>query len=269
VYIALEDGQYWYEVHGQGIPVVLLHGFTGSTQTWNHFLQSVKGIKVITIDLPGHGKTKLENPRLMEDCCKDLDIIFETLGLDSFHLLGYSMGGRTALSYACLYPWRLQSLILESASPGLLSNEERTDRIEKDGRLAEKLEKAGIESFVDFWENIPLFATQKSLPQSVRKAIRKERLNQDAFGLASSLRYMGTGKQPSWWNHLSSIQLPVFLLTGGKDEKFVRINKKMQKLFFSCKLKVCENVGHAVHVENPQIFDKLVTEFVKEVHNSR
>ncbi|WP_068672745.1 2-succinyl-6-hydroxy-2,4-cyclohexadiene-1-carboxylate synthase [Oceanobacillus sp. Castelsardo] len=267
MYISLEDGQYWYETYGEGIPVVLLHGFTGSTETWNDFLRSVEGIKVITIDLPGHGKTELENPRFMEDCCKDLDMIFETIGLDSFHLLGYSMGGRTALSYACLYPERLQSLILESASPGLLSNVERTNRIENDERLAEKLEKEGIQSFIDFWENIPLFSTQKNLPASVKEAIRKERLNQDAVGLATSLRYMGTGKQPSWWKDLSTIPIPVFLLTGEKDEKFVRINKKMQKLFFSCKLKVCENVGHAIHVENPEIFGKLVTEFVKEVHN--
>ena len=268
MYVAIEDGKYWYEVHGEGIPVVLLHGFTGSTETWNHVLHFMKGIKVISIDLPGHGKTKLENPRLMEECCKDLNHIFETLELDSFHLLGYSMGGRTALSYACLYPQRLQSLILESASPGL-SEAERIGRVENDKWLANKLEKEGIRSFVDFWENIPLFSTQKKLSDSVKEEIRKERLGQDVIGLATSLRYMGTGKQPSWWNDLLAISMPVLLLTGEKDEKFVQINKKMQKLIVSCKLKVCEDVGHAIHVENPEIFGKLVTEFVKEVHNSR
>lgn len=65
--------------------------------------------------------------------------------------------------------------------------------VKKDERLADKIEREGIESFVTMWENIPLFETQKSLAQNVQEAVRKERLANNSNGLANSLRGMGTG----------------------------------------------------------------------------
>ncbi|WP_163971529.1 2-succinyl-6-hydroxy-2,4-cyclohexadiene-1-carboxylate synthase [Oceanobacillus halotolerans] len=264
MYFSLNDANYWYEVHGEGVPVVCLHGFTGTSQTWSSFLTSWQAsFQVITVDLPGHGKTKVEHPRSMEDCCEDLRQLLDHLQLESVHLLGYSMGGRTALSFAMLYPNHVRSLILESASPGLSTSEERMARIERDDKLASKITREGIIAFVDFWENIPLFATQKQLPENIQAAIRMERLEQDEAGLAQSLCYMGTGKQPSWWNDLQTFVRPVLLLVGEMDHKFIKINVEMQKVFPNSTLKMVEKSGHAIHVEQPAFFDKLVTEFLK------
>ena len=58
--------------------------------------------KVITIDLPGHGKTHCQTPRTMETFCKDVDELLNHLKMEKVHLLGYSMGGRTALSFTML-----------------------------------------------------------------------------------------------------------------------------------------------------------------------
>ncbi|WP_231514777.1 2-succinyl-6-hydroxy-2,4-cyclohexadiene-1-carboxylate synthase [Oceanobacillus salinisoli] len=264
MYYSINDAMYWYEVHGEGVPVVLLHGFTGSTSTWKNFTKFAEGFRLITVDLPGHGKTKIHTPRNMEECCNDIELLFRSIGLDSFHLLGYSMGGRTALSYAIMHPGGVRSLILESASPGLSEEKDRNKRIKNDEQLAKKIEKEGIRAFVDFWGNIPMFASQKELSPEVQQEIRQERLSQSEEGLSMSLRYMGTGKQPSWWEHLPSMRIPVLLLVGERDEKFIQINKKMQKLLISCKLKICEQAGHAVHVEKPDIFGKLVTSFMKD-----
>lgn len=60
------------------------------------------------------------------------------------------------------YPETIEQLILESASPGLQTIEERTVRVKADNILAERLEKEGIQAFVDYWENIPLFESQKT-----------------------------------------------------------------------------------------------------------
>ncbi|WP_373893143.1 2-succinyl-6-hydroxy-2,4-cyclohexadiene-1-carboxylate synthase [Virgibacillus sp. CBA3643] len=265
MYFSIKDASYWYEIHGEpGNPtVVMLHGFTGSTSTWADFIASWKNeLRIITIDLPGHGHTKTPSPRTMEACCADLKALFQYLQLETFHLLGYSMGGRTVLSFALTYPELVQSLILESSSPGLETKQERDQRVEKDEQLAQRIENEGVTSFVDFWENIQLFQTQKNLPLEVQAGIRQERLAQSAPGLAQSLRHMGTGSQPSWWEAMKQFSKPVLLIAGTYDEKFLAINKKMEKRLGASHLEIIENAGHAIHVEQPKIFGKLVGEFI-------
>jgi 2-succinyl-6-hydroxy-2,4-cyclohexadiene-1-carboxylate synthase len=115
------------------------------------------------------------------------------------YLIGYSMGGRLALSVAMIHPERVSGLVLESSSPGLDSPEERKMRREQDSRLSRRILEEGIESFVDYWEGIPLFASQLSMDPSKRKKVREERLNNNPVGLRGSLIGMGTGSQPSWW----------------------------------------------------------------------
>lgn len=264
MYFQINNAAYWYEVHGTGVPVVMLHGFTGSADTWRPFAANQeKQLQVIAIDLPGHGQTKAK-VRSMEECLYHLHKLIECLHLESFHLLGYSMGGRTALSFALTYPEKIRSLILESASPGIADEEERHLRMEKDEQLADWLMENGVESFTNYWENLPLFQTQKNLPENVQQEIRDGRLRQSKKGLAQSLRSMGTGRQHSNWEYLHQVKEPVLLLVGGLDQKFIDKNKKMESNMPSSTLVVCENAGHVVHVEKSAEFDRIVTAFILE-----
>lgn len=250
----------WNEFAEQTL--VLLHGFTGSISTWEQIASLLPNtIRVIAIDLIGHGKTDApgESSRYtMMEQVADLEEIFVQLQLRTFTLLGYSLGGRVALSYACAFPQRIKQLILESSSPGLKTEEEQQARILSDEQLANKIEQNGVEAFVRSWENIPLFATQKKLPIHVQQAIRTERLSQTAIGLANSLRGMGTGAQKSIWPDLKKIYFPVYLLTGESDQKFCKIAEEMKKLIPNVEHIVVSNVGHAIHVENSTIFATIV-----------
>lgn len=242
--------------------LVLLHGFTGSTKTWNTIVSLLPTtIKIVAVDLMGHGKT--DQPEevdkySMEEQIEILNELFDELQLVKFFLLGYSMGGRVALSYANKYPERIHHLILESSSPGLKTAEERQKRIESDEKLADFIMEKGLENFIDYWENIPLFKTQKQLPQNEQEKIRKGRLSQNPLGLANSLRGMGTGKQASVWEHLNTFTFPVTILAGSLDEKYCNIGKEMADLMPNAKYVEIEQVGHTIHVENPTQFAKIV-----------
>lgn len=263
MYYSVENMDYWYEIHGEGIPVVLFHGFTGSSATWQTLTgQDLFDVKFITIDLPGHGRTK-GIAKTMNACCTDLHQLFQELGLKKFFLAGYSMGGRTALSYAIKYPETIQGLLLESASPGLQVESERKARAEHDQLLAERIEEEGVEAFIDYWENIALFSSQKKLPLDKQEEIRKERLLHTAEGLASSLRGMGTGAQASNWDKLNELHFPVLLLAGSLDTKFVKLNESMLQRLPNAVLEVCQGAGHAIHVEKPQFFNELLVAFAK------
>jgi 2-succinyl-6-hydroxy-2,4-cyclohexadiene-1-carboxylate synthase len=243
--------------------LLLFHGFTSTSQTWVPFLESwSKAHRVIAIDMPGHGKTASSDAITMESFTAAVAAFLDLHEINEVKLLGYSMGGRAALSFACRYPEKVSSLLLESASPGLKTEEERCARQQQDERLAQRLETEGLEEFVGFWENLPLFETQKSLPKSIQMQIRQERLSQQASGLAASLRTMGTGKQTSNWDKLSLLDRPVILVAGALDHKFVGINQEMEKQLPNASIHIAAAAGHSVHVEQPRIFDKIVRRYL-------
>ena len=250
--------------------LVFLHGFTGSSSTWREVRNEFKeNYRTIAIDLTGHGKTTVPDTPAryaMEEQIEDLESLFEHLGLNSFYLVGYSMGGRIALAYTIRYPERVRALILESSSPGLSDEQDRVDRREADKLLARKIIDEGITSFVDKWEDIPLFQSQKSLPAEKREAIRNERLLQSEVGLANSLLGIGTGSQKSYWEALSTVSTPVFLLTGEYDAKFVAIAREMAALNPAWRHTVVPEAGHAIHVEKPRLFATMIMEYLQELY---
>ncbi|WP_232824098.1 MULTISPECIES: 2-succinyl-6-hydroxy-2,4-cyclohexadiene-1-carboxylate synthase [Paraliobacillus] len=265
--LTVNDRSYWIEEYGEdtGIPLLFLHGFTGSHKTWRNTIESFSSYRCIAIDLPGHGQTKCNEPVRMEDFCEDLALILNQLAIEKVHLIGYSMGGRAALSFTLLHSKKVASLTLESASPGLDSPNEQVARQTKDDSWAGKIEKEGVQAFVDQWESLPLFATQQALPYVVKNEIRNERLAQSKKGLASSLRGMGTGKQPSWWDQLATISVPVSVIVGALDDKFVTIAKKMAKRSKRIQLHIVSDAGHAVHVEQKEKFDTIVKDFINDM----
>ena len=259
--------QYHVRIEGEGQPVLLLHGFTGSMNTWNAFIQDYKqSFQFISIDLLGHGLTETPTDASryeIHEAARDIKDLFISLDIQSAHILGYSMGGRLAIGFSVLYPEFVQSLILESSSPGLEDEKERRIRVDSDAQLALKIREYGIERFVDEWEQIPLFASQKRLSDAKKAAIRQERVSHTSLGLQNSLLGMGTGSQPSFWGELQKMNFPVLLLAGELDQKFVQLARKMQNCLKIVHFKTINDTGHAIHVEEPEIFGRIVSEFIR------
>lgn len=246
--------------------VVLLHGFTGCSANWASHVPAIEanGFHVTAVDLPGHGRTDSPtDPDLyrMSAVAADLAIIFEKLSLQQMHLLGYSMGGRLALYFALHHPELVRSLTLESASPGLQSSKDRRQRKDSDDALAAWIEEHGIEPFVDRWEQIPLFRSQRKLPQAERLNLRSQRLQNQAVGLAHSLRGMGTGVQPSLWPELGGLRSPIHIMVGGLDEKFCTISEQMTQLMPRAHVTTIPDAGHAIHLEQAGLFQEAVIDW--------
>lgn len=260
----INDDSYAYRIDGRGEVLVLFHGFTSAQTTWDSMYDElITTYQVLTIDLPGHGETWVQEDKSMKDFCDDFNALLESLSISEIHLLGYSMGGRTALSFANYYPEKIKSLILESASPGIADPIERKKRKEADKALAEKILVEGVDVFVDYWENLALFDSQKNLPLATQTKIREERLNQTKWGLSMSLVFMGTGAQPSWWDTLHQVNYPVTLIVGEYDSKFIETNKQMNELYINAKLYTIKEAGHCVHLEKEKEFMQVVQEHIE------
>lgn len=268
VNVTVNGCRYHVRTLGQGRPLLLLHGFTGSSASWLPLMQRLADdFQCVAVDLLGHGQSDApaaSQRYAMPAAVADLEALMTSLGFATFACLGYSMGGRLALSLALTAPTRVSRLVLESASPGLETEVERASRVSLDEALARALEVDGVVRFVDRWEQLPLFASQAKVPPERLTAQRHIRLSQRAFGLAASLRGMGTGAQPSWWSHLADLTVPTLLVTGDEDEKFTAIAVVMQSLLpHAVHLRV-PDAGHAVHLERSEDYVAAVRDYLVE-----
>ncbi len=251
---------------GSGDALVALHGFSGSAADWRPLRPLLDaGLRLVVVDLIGHGRSDAPvevEPYDPMRCVDDLVGVIDALGIERAHWLGYSMGGRIALALAITRPQRVDRLILESASPGLAESFARQQRHAADAALALSIEADGMELFVDRWMAQPLFASQARLSASERAAARAARLLQRPHGLANSLRGMGTGSQPSFWEELPLLEPETLLICGALDTKFCGIAAAMAERATRARVAVIADAGHATHVEQPEEFAAHVKAFL-------
>jgi len=247
--------------------VVMLYGFMGAADDWTDQITEPlieADLSVVTIDLPGHGKTIVQggvDSYRMENCAAEIVRLLDKLKLPSVHLVGYSMGGRLALYIAGHYPDRINRVVLESASPGLETEIERQRRIIEDAALAERIQTEPFEKFLHAWYAQPLFASMASKREKLDALIAR-RLNNDPQSLCLSLQGMGTGAQPSLWENLDQLTMPLFLIAGEKDAKFSAIGRAMAERCPVVRLHIVAGAGHNVHWEQPHLFGSMVRDFL-------
>ncbi len=251
-------------------PIVILHGFTGSATGMAPLAERLarSGRQVVAVDLLGHGGSErpaTDAPYTMAALVEQMASLLASEVGGPAHLVGYSMGGRLALSLAAAHPDAVASLSLIGSSPGLSGAAERADRIASDAALAERLEADGIESFVDAWAANPLFATQTQLGPVANAATSQQRLANTSDALARSLRGSGTGVQPPLHERLPELQVPVLLIVGEHDPKFTTIADSMAADLPAASVHVVAGAGHAAHLEAPDDVAHAIDVFLAAV----
>lgn len=249
------------ESRGAGPRLVLVHGFTQNRLCWG----PLAGIfevdhEVARVDAPEHGRSEgvLSRASFGPGATQDhgdgralweaARLLGEAGGRAIY--LGYSMGGRLCLHLALSEPERVRALVLIGATAGIENAEERAARAEADGRLADLLERIGVEAFLDDWLRQPLFAGLG--PEA---SCREARLESTAAALAASLRLLGTGVQEPLWDRLGQLRMPVLVVAGERDSKFAALGARMAEAIGpNATLRLIPGAGHAAHLEQPEAF---------------
>ena len=231
------------------LPLVLLHGFTGSAESWNDVLARLPTRAALCPPLLGHGAPAPE-VRTFDD---EVDRLLALFGSEPVHLCGYSLGARLALGVLARHPERVAQATLVAVHPGLATDAERDERRKADARWIEMLETCALEAFVDAWNAQPLFATQRSLPEGIQRRRRKERLTHDRKELARSLRITGLAEMPNFRGRCREIQVPVTLLAGEYDPKFSALAEELSSLLPDARRSIVPRAGHDLLLERPDL----------------
>ncbi len=189
----------------------------------------------------------------MDACLADLEMLWDHLGIERTHLVGYSMGGRLALHVAARKPERLLSLVTIGAHAGLDEGAREGRRL-GDEALAQRIESDGLEAFVKYWSGLPMFAGLERRGPSFVAQLRAERMSNTVAGLACSLRGMGAGVMEPLWGELASVTAPSTFVAGQLDHGYVASARRLAASVPHGRIEVVLRAGHAVHQERPEAF---------------
>ncbi len=252
---------------GTGPPMLLLHGFTGTARTWSAQVEAWSADhRVIAPDLLGHGGSDAPTDPgayALERQAAGLVRLLDLLEARPATVVGYSMGARLALVLALEHPGAVERLVLESPSPGIADAEGRARRRAADERLADDIERDGVDAFVARWEAMPLFASHAALPPAVQARQRAERRGHSTSGLAASLRGAGQGAMAPLHERLARIVHPALVLAGGLDAAGLERARAVAARIPGSRLEVIADAGHTPHLERPDVFLRVTTDFLR------
>ncbi|HEX4903080.1 MAG TPA: alpha/beta fold hydrolase [Acidimicrobiales bacterium] len=233
------------ERDGTGPRLVLVHGFTQTGRCWGPVAEDLAtDHEVVRVDAPGHGRSS--------DVVAGLRgggrLIADQGGEATY--LGYSMGGRHLLHLALANPELVRGLVLLGATAGIDDPGERAARAEADRQTSARLRELGLLDFLREWVAQPMFA---GIPPERQYLV--ERMEGTVDGLEASLLQAGTGAQDPSWDRLHRLDMPVLVLAGEHDEKYVELGRRMDEAIgANSTFATVAGAGHAAHLEQPDAF---------------
>ena len=240
---------------GKGFPLVLVHGFLGSSRMWKPQIDFFKDhFRIITPDLPGFGKSnKAKSHNSIQSIANLLINCLEEKKIHKFHLLGHSMGGMIVQEMAKKIGDKISKLVCYSTGP----RGEMPGRFETVDESRKNLQKNGLET----------------MARNIAKTWFIKGENAKYFDVC-----IETGKQTSMeavdnslvafknWNGvdtLKNIKNETLIIWGDRDRSYnLEQVKTLEKNIKNSKLKIFENCAHNVHLEQPDQFNKTIKDFL-------
>ena len=252
--------------------ILLLHGFAQQAHSWDFVsLSFADRYRVIALDQRGHGDSDWAADGDYSTEIQQIDIkaIVDALSLNKFILMGLSMGGRNAFTYAAHNPEKIKALIIVDAGPANLT---------KGSKNIQSFVEQGDElnSVEDFVARVMKYNPRRD-PVQIRGSIvnnLKQLPNGNwTWKYDKALRAPGAQNRiitpeiaTRLWKYLESLQCPTLVVKGDRSDVFSgHTADEMLDRIPNAQLAVVENAGHLVTGDNPSGFEKAVTNFIQNI----
>lgn len=252
--------------------LVFLHGLMGGANNWKRIIQDLQEeYHILVFDQRGHGKSfKPHYGYSPKDYAEDLKKILQELGWKRVCLIGHSMGGRNALEFAGLYPQFLWALVLEDIGPEI--NGDAALRIRswiEAVPVPFETKKAAREFFNGPFRNL---ITTSEKPEMLAEFFywnmeeKSPGVVDWKFFKPGILTSLLEGRDHERWRQLRELKTPTLVVRGERSQDLTQeIFTKMQTMSPLIKGVEIPDSGHWIHFEQPQIFIKVLKEFLSHV----
>jgi len=283
-----------YDDHPGRRDLLMLHGFLGGGKQFEHLVPGLIGtVNPVTLDIfddaspneagseknkmePGDSDNQADLPAFHEEILVSVlqEAIRRRLNPHPI-VLGYSMGGRLALSWATKHPDATAGLILESSTAGIRDPGEREKRRRDDEQKA-ALIREDYRSFLESWETNPLFKVTgtgrnktnsgyEMNSESAIKQLKQIQTRHDPETMARWLTGFGSGSMSPVWDQLTNLACPVLIITGASDTKFCEIAGELESRIRNSFHITIPDAAHRVHIDTPEQYLSHVCSFVKSI----
>lgn len=234
--------------------LVFLHGFSGDCREWLTVGQAFDAYSRLYIDLPGHGGSAKIAANSLAEVGHLLEKTLNSYNILKYWLVGYSLGGRVAMYFACQPREGLCGLVVEGGHPGLADENQRLLRRRNDAAWAERFRREPLTQVFADWYQQPVFA---SLDAAQRAALIALRSRNNGGTLAAMLQASSLAEQPDLREALRAREFPFHYLCGERDGKFRAIADEL-----SATTHVINHAGHNAHRENPDAVVACLAQFL-------
>jgi pimeloyl-ACP methyl ester carboxylesterase len=264
----------FYESAGSGTPIIFVHEFGGSHWSWepqlNFFARRHRCITFAARGYPPSDIPESVEVYSQERAADDIVDVLNAAGVDKAHVVGLSMGGFASLHAALAHPQRVLSVVAAGTGYGAEKTHENYFKGVSE-QVAENFEKHGSKSFA------PIYAEGASRVQFQEKDPRGWRLFADRLaqhhprGAANTMRGVQM-RRPSLYDleaQFRAMETPVLVMVGDEDDHCLQPGCFLKRTITRCGLAVFPKSGHTLNLEEPELFNRLVSEFVAQVEAGR
>lgn len=245
---AVESGQ-------PGYPwLVFLHGFSGDRDEWRTVGEAFPAWPRLYLDLPGHGGSADIAVDGFTGVSELLQATLNSYNILDYGLVGYSLGGRVAMNFACQPRTGLRGLIVEGGHPGLQDEASRQARLINDSAWAERFRREPLAQVFADWYQQPVFA---SLDAAQRASLVALRRRNNGATLAAMLEATSLARQADLRPSLQARDFPFHYLCGERDAKFRAIAQAL-----AADIHIIHHAGHNAHRDNPAAVIACLAQFL-------
>ena len=257
----------YYEIHGEGYPMVFCHEYAGSYESWDLQVSFFsRRYQAITYNARGYPPSDV--PENVDDYSQeqhvdDLRGLLDALGIQQAHIVGLSMGGNVSLHFGILHPDRAKSLVVAGAGYGSTDREAFRRQAEE---FAREIEAGGMEAFESYTRGPGRVQLLRKDPKGFAEFAR---LFAGHSALGSALTFRGVqGRRPTVHDlepGMRELQVPTLIMVGDEDDPSLDPSLLMKRRIPRSGLMVMPQTGHALNLEEPDLFNRGVLDFVTAV----
>ncbi|MBP1992911.1 alpha/beta fold hydrolase [Paenibacillus eucommiae] len=250
-----------YEDEGQGLPVILLHGFPLDHHMWKHQTTALKegGFRVITPDMRGMGGSEVPTDTIsLENYADDVLALLDHLDIPKAVLGGFSMGGYIAFSMLRKAPDRFTALVLADTKPEADSPEAQKNRMNLAAALFEKGSIAASDAM------IPKMLTEKTRNENPHLEVKLHSIIESTNPLSLVHASIAMAFRQDATALLTQITVPTLVIVGEEDQVTpIEVMKQMADQIYQSQFVKIPESAHLTPMENPEAFNKALLEFLQ------